>query len=1209
MKRLVSVLLAVCIVCTMLYVPAGAIVDDHTPPVVTGVYMNSPGATVTGGDILHFSIGVEDAESDLQEVDIEFTYMCSQGHEHTISRYLYNWSSNFDYDSTTGIFSVDISIANGYLNGTYTLSRVYACDSSGNGISYYLPDPDNYRPGNPGNIDFNSVSFTIVGCVDSETDDHTPPTVTSVSMDNTGKVVTSEDKICLTIALEDASDLQEVDIEFTCTCDQGLEHSISRYLYNWSSDFNYDSSSGMFTTDIVISDSYLDGTYTLSRIYVCDSYNNGISYYPPDPDNYRPGNPGNINFDSISFTIIGCEDRENDDHIPPVVTSVSMDEFGKIVAAGDTLRFTIGIENEPDLQEVDIEFTYTCDQGHEHTISRYLYDWSSNFNYDKISGIFTIDITIADTYLNGTYTLSRIYVCDSHSNSITYYPPDPDNYRPGNPGNIDFDSIYFTIATPDVVPTKVSIPETITVSQRDVYTIRPDVTPIDSIPKWSWTSQDTSICTVNSTDRGMNCLVTGVSPGTTTITGVTQNGLRATSTVTVLAAPLPTGGSVADSYNVGVGGFIDIKPDLVPPNATSLFEVTSDNPHVASADLINGGTAIRITGNNAGKATLTIRGANGLKLTTTIIVGSPTDRQHEKEIVPGYESTCTYHGRTDAVRCSACYYYFVESEELPLAPHTEETVPGREATCTRVGYTESVRCSVCWETLVEAEEIPTIPHSFTEWEIVEEATPSSTGLRSRHCEVCWLYETEEFSYTSEPTLVPTQPGTSDPNPTGTPSSTTAPSPSPTTEPAPTSTVDPIQTPSISPTPSSTNAPTPSSTNAPTPSSTATPAPSSTAEPTSTPAPTVEPTPEPTKPQVNVGEQNIEVTVDKDSATVTVPEKDLEDALDAAAEKGVLEVDVSNLEDVSEVTISQNVVDAVTKSEDVSGLTLKTASGDITLDGNALQTVADAVTSEHDEVKLSVKTIDPDDIPTNQKYPIASVLNHAVFIELSADVIHKDASGRVTGTDAIHEFNGEVTVSVPYEQPENMQGRQIIACYIADDGSITYFNVTYENGIATFTTVHFSRFAIVESYAAAFEDIDVSKWYMSSVEYALANGLMAGESATIFAPDEKVSRAMAVQLLYNFSGKPETTGTATFADVETGKWYAPAIAWAEDKAVVAGYSKDVFAPADLVTREQLATMLWQYAGRPETAGSIDTYEDAADVSSWAKEALCWAVEPP
>lgn len=54
----------------------------------------------------------------------------------------------------------------------------------------------------------------------------------------------------------------------------------------------------------------------------------------------------------------------------------------------------------------------------------------------------------------------------------------------------------------------------------------------------------------------------------------------------------------------------------------------------------------------------------------------------------------------------------------------------------------------------------------------------------------------------------------------------------------------------------------------------------------------------------------------------------------------------------------------------------------------------------------------------------------------------------------------------------MEGRQIIACYIADDGAITYFPVKYENGMATFTTTHFSTFAVLESCAASFLDVNI-----------------------------------------------------------------------------------------------------------------------------------------
>ena len=1093
MKKKLCSLLVICLIVSILQVPALAVVDIHddTLPVVTGIYMNSPGAIVTAGDTLLFSASIQEDHDLINGLNyLGFSTVCEQGYRH------YGEIICSKYDKDTGIASFELEVTEEMVNGTYTLYSIRVWDEYDNfGVLKQEDLP---------NIVFQSITFTVQGNNPPDIHDNTMPVVNGISMDNPGAIVTAGDTLRFSASIqEDHVLINGLNyLGFSTVCEQGYRH------YGEIICLEYDKDTGIASFELEVTEEMVNGTYTLYSIRVWDEYDNfGVLKQEDLP---------NIVFQSITFTVQGNNPPDIHDNTMPVVNGISMDNPGAIVTAGDTLLFSASIQEDHALINGlnYLSFSTIFEQGHRH------YGEITCSEYDKDTGIASFELEVTEEMVNGTYTLYSIRVWDEYDNFEVLKQEDLPS--------IDFQSIYFTVATPDVVPDKVSIPPSITISERNVYTIHPDVTPIDSVPKWTWKSEDESICTVTSVDHGLNCLVTGIAPGTTTVTGITQNNLVATCIVTVTSATLPESGIVAESYNVRRGSTVDIKPTLIPPDATSFFEVTSDNPHVASADLINSGTAVRIYGNNVGKATITIRGANGIIMTTTInVTGYSWERPHEKVVEEGYDATCTSPGRTDAVRCSECYYYFEEPEEIPMKPHT-----------------------------------------FSEWEIIREATYYEDGLRGRTCEVCGYYETEWYSsFTPEPTPTPrpSQPSTTRPDPT--------------TEPTP----EPTATPS----PSTTTAPT--------------------TQPTPAPTATVEPTPEPTKPQVNVGDQNIEVTVDENTAAVTVPEKDLEEAIDAAAEKGVLEVDVSNLEDVSEFTLSQNVVDAVTKSEDVTGLKLKTANGDITLDGNALQTVADAVTGEHDEVKLSVKTIDPKDIPDSQKYPIAPVLNRAVFIELSADVIHKDASGNVTGTDAIHEFNGDVTVSVPYEQPENMKGRQVIACYIADDGSITYFNVVYKDGIATFTTRHFSTFAIVESYAAAFEDIDISKWYMTSIEYALAHELMAGESDTIFAPDGMVSRAMAVQLLYNLSGQPETDESATFADVEAGKWYAPAIAWAENKKVAAGYGNDQFGPEDLVTREQLATMLWQYAGRPETTGSIDSYEDAADVSGWAKEALCWAVE--
>lgn len=456
---------------------------------------------------------------------------------------------------------------------------------------------------------------------------------------------------------------------------------------------------------------------------------------------------------------------------------------------------------------------------------------------------------------------------------------------------------------------------------RDVHTIRPTVSPATSVPKWTWTSADTSIAEVHSAGGGTSCNVTGMAAGTTTITGTTQNGLTASCTVTVTDAPLPESGTVNASYQVGVGGYVDIVPTLTPANATTLYEVTSDNLHVAGVGTTAGHTSIRIEGNNAGTTTITIRGANGLVMTTTVKVGRDTDRQHEKVTDPGRPAACNRPGYTDRVRCSACRYVFTESEEIPA----------------------------------------TGEHTYGEWRVVQVATATTAGLKERYCEVCRERETETIPATGSTPENPGSPGGSSSGNTG-----------------------------------------------------------------------------------NTG-----------------------------------------------------------------------SSGSSSSTGNS-------------------------------------------------------TSGSTSSPSA-------------------------------------NFPVRYENGVATFTTTHFSTFAVMESRAAAFQDVGISAWYMLGVEYTLQNGLMGGYSDGRFGPNDNLSRAQLAQILHNKEGKPLADGGSSFSDVAVGAWYADAISWAAANGIVGGYGDGRFGPDDNITREQLAVMLWRYSGSPAATNKELKFSDAGESGSYAVDALRWAVE--
>ena len=140
----------------------------------------------------------------------------------------------------------------------------------------------------------------------------------------------------------------------------------------------------------------------------------------------------------------------------------------------------------------------------------------------------------------------------------------------------------------------------------------------------------------------------------------------------------------------------------------------------------------------------------------------------------------------------------------------------------------------------------------------------------------------------------------------------------------------------------------------------------------------------------------------------------------------------------------------------------------------------------------------------------------------------------------------------------------------------------------------------------FVDADPGAWYHDGVHNALETGLMRGMGGNRFAPDAATSRAMLVTMLWRQAGGPGVAAPLPFADVAGDAWYAQPVAWAAEEGVVSGVSPAEFAPDAPVTREQLAAILYRLAGSPMPGGTL-TAPDAASVSDYAYEAMCWATE--
>ena len=133
------------------------------------------------------------------------------------------------------------------------------------------------------------------------------------------------------------------------------------------------------------------------------------------------------------------------------------------------------------------------------------------------------------------------------------------------------------------------------------------------------------------------------------------------------------------------------------------------------------------------------------------------------------------------------------------------------------------------------------------------------------------------------------------------------------------------------------------------------------------------------------------------------------------------------------------------------------------------------------------------------------------------------------------------------------------------------------------------------------------WYYEAVSWAYENGLMSGTAETVFSLKAATTRGMIVTILWRLEEKPESIAPIAFTDVKAGSYCYEAVRWAAEHGIVNGKSATRFAPNDLITRQELAAILYRYAGSPLTDGELNAFRDKEKVSGFARSALCWAVE--
>ena len=134
---------------------------------------------------------------------------------------------------------------------------------------------------------------------------------------------------------------------------------------------------------------------------------------------------------------------------------------------------------------------------------------------------------------------------------------------------------------------------------------------------------------------------------------------------------------------------------------------------------------------------------------------------------------------------------------------------------------------------------------------------------------------------------------------------------------------------------------------------------------------------------------------------------------------------------------------------------------------------------------------------------------------------------------------------------------------------------------------------------------VDHWAEEAVDFVVAREIYSGTSATTFHPDNAMTRGMLAVVLHRLEDSPEHSYDGRFPDVAEGSWYEDGIHWAAENGIVSGYGNGNYGPEDNITREQLAVMLWRYAGSPEVEHDLSHFVDEHKISSYAREALEWA----
>ena len=355
-----------------------------------------------------------------------------------------------------------------------------------------------------------------------------------------------------------------------------------------------------------------------------------------------------------------------------------------------------------------------------------------------------------------------------------------------------------------------------------------------------------------------------------------------------------------------------------------------------------------------------------------------------------------------------------------------------------------------------------------------------------------------------------------------------------------------------------------------------------------------------------------------SVTISMSSSELKKIINKNIDVGMIVVDLASAnKEIEKVTMSkgnlQFFLDSV-KDTDIEGLTIMFENGlDIVLNMNAIEHLLEETNKD---ITFFAEEQTNKDLNTKQKNAVEKMTilgYYEAYIAAGNTYIggFKDGSATLHVSDEIlgkYDFHGLGAYSL-----NNDGETSKVRVYYYDDIELTIgensdYVVVYDKDNVVKTCPKNNSCPIHK-----FMDVNTYGWYHDGLHYAVDNGLMVGYSDTQFGPDDAITRGQIVTILWRMENSPVVNYAMSFKDVKSDAYYADAVRWAQANKIVSGYNAESFGPDDVITREQMVTIMQRYAEFKDmdvTTDKSDTlreFKDYAQISDWAVNAVKWAVD--